>query len=105
MGEHHYFVYILTNHSRTLYTGVTSNIEQRVSQHKQKLLAGFTAKYNINHLVWFEDFADVTEAIACEKQIKGWTRLKKVALIESDNPHWEDLSRDWHSSDIGNLSS
>src|SRR4051812_6589049 len=97
MREHRYFVYILTNYSRTLYTGVTSDLEQRVAQHKQKLIAGFTSKYNIDQLVWFEEFSNINEAIAREKQIKGWTRIKKVTLIERDNSRWEDLARDWYA--------
>ncbi len=87
-----YYVYILTNESRTLYTGVTNDLELRVYQHKQKLIPGFTAKYNISRLVYFETIQDVHAAIAREKQIKGWLRRKKVALIESMNPQWKDLS-------------
>lgn len=90
-----YCVYIMTNHSRTLYVGVTSELEKRVQQHKQKLIPGFTARYNIGILVYYEMTSDVRAAIAREKQIKGWLRAKKVALIESVNPHWEDLSEGW----------
>ena len=89
---HCYYVYILTNHSRTLYTGVTNDLDRRVAGHKLKERPGFTSKYNINRLVWYEEFSDVTEAIAREKQIKGWLRIKKIALIEEMNPHWDDLS-------------
>jgi len=91
-----YHVYILTNHSRTLYTGVTNDLMRRIHEHRQKLVPGFTARYNIARLVWFEESADVTSAIAREKQIKGWLRSRKIALIESVNPGWEDLSADWH---------
>jgi putative endonuclease len=86
------YVYIMTNRSRTLYTGVTSNLQQRVFQHKNKLVAGFTSRYRIDRLVYFEETPDIRDAIAREKQIKGWVRSKKIALIESINPAWEDLS-------------
>ena len=87
-----YYVYIMTNKSRTLYTGVTNDLERRVYEHKQKLVAGFTAKYNIDRLVYYEATEDVNAAISREKQIKGWLRAKKIALIESMNPDWVDLS-------------
>jgi len=93
--ERRYFVYIMTNPSRTLYTGITNSIRRRVRQHKEKLIGGFTAKYNITRLVYYESFVDVRNAIEREKQIKAWTRAKRVALIESVNPKWEDLSREW----------
>jgi putative endonuclease len=91
-----YYVYIMTNRSRTLYTGVTSDLERRVYEHKRKLVPGFTAKYCIKQLVYFEVTQDVHAAIAREKQIKGWLRAKKVALIESVNPEWKDLSVGWY---------
>ena len=87
-----YYVYIMTNKSRTLYTGVTNNLERRVHEHTQKLIPGFTTKYNISRLVFFEATQDIRAAIEREKQIKGWLRSKKIALIESVNPQWEDLS-------------
>jgi len=87
-----FYVYIMTNKSRTLYTGVTNNLERRVHEHKQKLIPGFTIKYNISRLVFFESTQDIRAAIEREKQIKGWLRSKKIALIESVNPQWEDLS-------------
>ena len=88
-----YYVYILTNKNNTvLYTGVTSNIEKRVYEHKNKLVDGFTKRYNLNKLVFFEYTTDVKSAISREKQIKGWLRSKKIALIESVNPEWRDLS-------------
>jgi len=91
-----YYVYIMSNKSGTLYTGVTSNIQQRIYQHKKKLVPGFTAKYNINKLVYYETTGDVNSAIAREKQIKGWLRSKKVSLIESVNTEWTDLSEGWY---------
>lgn len=90
-----YYVYIMTNNSRTLYTGVTNDLERRVYEHKQKLVPGFTAKYNITRLVYFEITQDVQAAISREKQIKGWLRTRKMALIESVNPEWKDLSIGW----------
>ena len=77
-----YYVYILASKSRTLYTGITNDLERRVVEHRRKLVPGFTARYNINRLVYFEVFHDALDAIAREKQIKGWNRMKKVALIE-----------------------
>jgi len=90
-----YYVYILSNRSRTLYTGVTNSLVRRVCAHKQKLVEGFTNKYNITLLVYYEETPDIRSAIAREKQIKGWLRSKKIALIESMNPEWKDLSADW----------
>ena len=89
-----YYVYIMTNRSKTLYVGITSALVRRVYEHKQKLLEGFTKKYNITKLVYFENTTDVMVAISREKQIKGWLRRKKIALIESVNPNWKDLSED-----------
>ena len=91
-----YAVYIMTNKSGTLYTGITNSIIRRVYEHKQKLLPGFTKKYNITRLVYYEVTHDVCAAIAREKQIKGWRRSKKIALIESMNPEWADLSEGWY---------
>ena len=90
-----FYVYIMTNHSRTLYTGMTNDLLRRVAEHKQKLIPGFTARYNITRLVYYEETPDVRSAIAREKQIKGWVRAKKVALIEAANPQWRDLSEEW----------
>ena len=88
----HYYVYILTNwNNKVLYTGVTNNILIRTGQHKVKLMKGFTAKYNVNKLVFFKEFSYVVDAISAEKKIKGWTSAKKINLIESNNPEWEDL--------------
>lgn len=86
-----YFVYIMTNRSRTLYTGMTNDLERRVEEHRSKLVPGFTSKYNITQLVYWEEYKDVRDAIAREKEIKGWLRSKKIALIESINPHWDAL--------------
>ena len=90
-----YFVYIMASKSRRLYIGVTNDLERRVFEHKSKLIEGFTAKYNIDRLVYFAETGDVVAAIEREKQIKGWLRTKKLILIEAMNPSWEDLSRDW----------
>jgi putative endonuclease len=91
-----YFVYIMTSDSGTLYTGMTNNLQRRVYEHKNKLIKGFTSKYNVDRLVYFEVFGDVKEAIAREKQIKSWRRSKKLKLIETMNPKWEDLSEEWN---------
>lgn len=88
-----YYVYIMTNRSKTLYTGVTNNLERRVHDHKMKSIAGFTSKYNITRLVYYEETTDVLCAISREKTIKGWVRAKKLALIESVNPTWKDLGQ------------
>jgi putative endonuclease len=90
-----YYVYIITNRSRTLYTGVTNDLRRRVHEHKCKLVPGFTQKYNITQLVYYEETPDVRAAITREKQIKGWLRAKKIALIESVDPEWRDLSDEW----------
>ena len=90
-----YHVYILTGPSRVLYTGVTNNLERRVWEHKQKLVRSFSQKYNLTELVYFEIGHSARGAIAREKQIKGLLRRKKVALIQSLNPHWKDLSAEW----------
>lgn len=100
-----YFVYIMTNRSKTLYTGVTNQLVRRVFEHKTKLIPGFTSKYNIDQLVYFENCPDIDSAIAREKQIKGWTRAKKIALIEEQNPDWQDLSASWYSKETGTVSS
>jgi putative endonuclease len=96
MEQKQYYVYIMTNKSKTLYTGITNDLLRRVYEHKQKLVPGFTSKYNITKLIYFNETSDVNEAIALEKKIKGWTRAKKIALIESQNPEWKDLSQGWY---------
>jgi putative endonuclease len=82
----------------TLYTGVTSDLSGRVAQHKDGKGSKFTSKYKITRLVYYEEFSDINEAIMREKQIKGWLRKKKIALIESVNLQWEDLSADWYDN-------
>jgi putative endonuclease len=95
MHEGSYFTYMMASRSHTLYIGMTGDLYKRVFQHKWKELDGFTARYNCDRLVWFERYQDVKKAIAREKELKGWRRSKKIALIESANPIWADLSRDW----------
>jgi putative endonuclease len=96
-----YFVYLLTNKNKTvLYTGVTNSLERRIWQHKQHEFPGFTKKYNCDRLVYFEDYSEVTDAITREKQIKGWTRAKKEALIATMNPEWNDLAADWYETPV-----
>ena len=90
-----YFTYIVASRSRTLYIGVTSNLEQRIWQHKNKAHEGFTASYNCNRLVWFEQYRNVGAAIAREKELKGWRRARKIELVEETNPSWSDLSESW----------
>lgn len=90
-----FYVYILSSRSGVLYTGVTNDLVRRVHEHKAGEVPGFTRQYRVNRLVYYESFADVNEAIAAEKRIKGWVRAKKIALIETDNPTWRDLSEDW----------
>ncbi|MGH7873749.1 MAG: GIY-YIG nuclease family protein [Candidatus Binatia bacterium] len=92
MPTRSYYVYIMTNPSRTLYVGVTNDLERRVNQHRLKEIPGFTAKYNITQLVYYEETSDILVAIAREKTIKGWLRAKKIGLIESTNPSWQDLT-------------
>ena len=89
------YVYIMSKVSRTLYVGVTNDLERRVFQHKQKLVPGFTSKYNVTLLVYFEVTSAVHAALRREKQLKGWLRAKKVALIESTNPKWLALTAQW----------
>jgi putative endonuclease len=97
MGSKKYFVYLLTNGRHTvLYTGITNSLERRIWQHKNKTFPGFTKKYNCDQLVYFEEYDEVDQAIAREKQIKGWLRVKKNALIETTNPEWRDLAADWY---------
>jgi len=94
-----YFIYILTNKSKTLYIGVTNDLERRLFRHRQRLLPGFTSKYKLDRLVYYETTPNVLAAIARERQIKGWTRRKKIALIESANPLWRNLGRELHGED------
>ena len=87
-----YYVYIMSSYSRVIYTGVTNDLCRRVYEHKHKIHEGFTGKYNVNQLVYYEATSDIRSAIEREKQIKGYRREKKVALIEQMNPKWIDLS-------------
>jgi putative endonuclease len=89
-----YFVFIMSNVAKMMYVGVTNDLDFRVFQHKTKQVDGYTSSYNLFKLVYFETFGDIRAAIAREKQIKGWLRAKKIALIESMNPHWNDLAKD-----------
>jgi putative endonuclease len=96
LGSKTYCVYILASRSRTLYVGVTNNIQRRVWEHKQGEIEGFTKRYHIDTLVYCEIFGDVYAAIAREKQVKRWRREKKVWLIVQENPEWRDLSDGWY---------
>ena len=88
-----YYVYILTNKNNTvLYIGVTNDLSRRMYEHQNEQIEGFTKRYHLHKLVFFEEFSDINDAIACEKRLKRWTRAKKNALIESQNPNWKDLS-------------
>ncbi len=93
--ERRYFVYILASRSLNLYTGITDNIFRRALEHKSGTIEGFTKRYNINRLVYFETFKYVNNAIAREKQVKAWTRSKRITLIKSVNPSWQDLAEGW----------
>jgi putative endonuclease len=96
--ERSFFVYIMTNRSKTLYTGVTNNLMRRVSEHKQGIGSKFCKQYKLDRLVYFERFQYVNNAITREKQIKGWLRIRKIALIVSQNPPWNDLSAEWYAT-------
>ena len=93
--EHRYFVYIMSSQTRVLYIGMTNDLERRVGEHRQGSIPGFASRYRARQLVYFEDTSDVWAALEREKRLKTWTRAKKVALIESANPEWQDLSRAW----------
>ena len=86
-----YCVYILTNKSHTLYTGITSNLIKRIWEHKNKLADGFTKKYNINKLIYYEQYKDISYALQREKQVKSWTRKKRIDLIKTSNPNFEEI--------------
>ena len=91
-----YYVYILTNqYDNVMYIGVTNNLKRRLYEHKKELVEGFTKKYHVHKLVYFEQTPDVRAALEREKQLKGWTRAKKNALVETINPQWRDLSEEW----------
>ncbi len=92
-----YYVYMITNkNNNVLYVGVTKDLKRRIYEHKNKLVEGFSSKYNLTKLVYYNETSDVKEAIAFEKKIKGWTRAKKYALINENNPEWDDLSKGWY---------
>jgi putative endonuclease len=93
--SYEFFVYILSSLSGTLYIGITDDIHKRVWQHKHKRFQGFTCDHDVDRLLYFEQFVDVRNAIAREKQLKGWRREKKIKLLEKTNPRWEDLSNNW----------
>jgi putative endonuclease len=95
MPDRLYYVYILASASRVLYTGITNNLTRRISEHKRKTVPGFTQRYNVTQFMHVEIFRDIRTAIAREKQIKAWSRAKRVALIDSNNPKWKDLSDEW----------
>ena len=97
MASRTYYVYIMASTSGTLYTGVTNDIKRRVYEHKHKLIRGFTEKYNVTQLVFYEETHDIHTALARERQIKGWVQRKKVELVKSKNPKWQDLSEGWDS--------
>ena len=96
-----YSVYIMTNRLGTLYTGVTNDLERQVQEHREKLVEGFTKRYSITRLVYYEAMSDVRDAIAREKQIKSWRRSKKIALIRGVNPRWRDLAERWYCESAG----
>jgi putative endonuclease len=92
-----YWIYLMTNRwKNVLYTGVSNSLENRIWQHKNGAVPGFTKKYNCDRLVYFEEYSEITDAIAREKQIKGWTRVKKNALVTAKNPDWQDLAEHWY---------
>ena len=103
MSERTYFTYIMASRSHTLYVGVTGDLRKRVFEHKWREYDGFTERYNCDRLVWFERYDDVVKAIGREKQVKGWRREKKIALIEAVNPAWTDLSRRWYDLEPADL--
>ena len=100
-SQKRYCVYIMSNKSHRLYVGVSSNLHKRVFQHKNKLLEGFTSRYNFDHLVYFEIYSDVHQVIDREKELKGWRREKKITLIETQNPDWFDLAAEWYDTRSG----
>jgi putative endonuclease len=97
---HEYFVYMMTKVSGMLYIGMTNNITRRVHEHKTKVNESFTSKYNLTKLVYFESHRYVNDAIAREKQLKGWLRARKVALVNEMNPEWKDLAADWYEDEV-----
>ncbi len=101
MKDYNFYVYILTNwNNQVIYVGVTNDLERRVSEHKNRLVEGFTRKYNVNKLVYYEHGTDVHAAIAREKEIKKWRREKKNKLVMTLNPEWKDLSLEWQTEKV-----
>ncbi len=94
-----FYVYILVNKTGTLYSGITNDLLRRVSEHKRGKVAGFTKRYNVNRLIYYEETNNVQDALNREKQIKGWTRKKKLDLVRTTNPTFKDLSIDWFDGD------
>jgi putative endonuclease len=96
--QHQYYIYILASQKNgTLYIGVTNDLERRVLEHKQKVNEGFSSRYNVNMLVYFESFQYINDAILREKRLKKWNRQRKINLIEEENKEWNDLSEDWYN--------
>lgn len=91
-----YYIYIMTNNTKTLYIGMTNNLQRRVYEHKNHLVKGFTSKYRISKLIYYETTKDVNSAIIREKQLKNWHRQWKINLIEENNPEWNDLAKEWN---------
>ena len=101
MGWKQYFVYLLTNYGKTVvYTGMSNSLQRRIWEHKHDMIEGFTKRYKCHYLIYFEIYTEVTQAIAREKQIKGWIRAKKDALIATMNPDWNDLAHDWYREEV-----
>ncbi|MFN2326773.1 MAG: GIY-YIG nuclease family protein [Gemmatimonadales bacterium] len=98
MRDRSCFVYILASDSRVLYTGVTNDLHRRIYQHRSGVIDGFTKRYRVYKLVWWEPVREPRAAIAREKQIKRWGRRKHIAMIEAENPGWQDLAADWYAS-------
>lgn len=96
--ERWFYVYIVTNRSKTLYTGVTGDLKKRVWEHKTGACDGFTERYKIDRLVYYETYKYINNAIAREKQIKRWSKIKKIGLIVSMNPAWRDLAEEWYTA-------
>ena len=93
--QRRYFVYILSSKTKRLYIGVTNDLERRVAQHKRREVEGFTSRYNIDRLVYYEETDDIWPALNREKQLKGWMRIRKIELVSEMNPEWRDLAATW----------
>jgi len=96
--KHQYYIYIITNKKEgVLYIGVTNNLERRIFEHKNKLVKGFSSKYNLDKLIYFEEYQFIEEAIKREKNMKKWKRAWKINLVIKENPNWEDLAKNWYN--------